>query len=156
MKTKKISAILLATTLSFAGISYAMAGNHQESKNGQDCNNQSGEMKQGRHNCKIKHQRMGFSKLDLSDAQKQQMQEIMSAAKEENKGTRGAHKAEMQMLMSSETFDEAKAKELINNQQVQKAEKHLKMMKAKHQMFQLLTDEQKTQYSELKSQRHNR
>ena len=156
MKTKKISAILVATTLSFAGISYAMAANHQDDNNEQGCKHKSGEMKQGKHHGKMKHQRMAFSQLDLTDTQKQEMHDIMKAAKAANKEEKSAQRAEMQALMSNETFNEEKAKALINSKQLQKAQKHLVMMQTKHQMYQLLTDEQKAQYSELKKQRHNR
>lgn len=160
MKTKTIGTLLLATTLSVAGISYAVAGNNQGMKNQQDCT-MSEKGKSGKHHGKMKHKQMGFAQLDLSDQQKQEMKTIMSSSKKQNKrqksdSERLAHQAEMQALMHSETFDEEKAKALISKKQSKKGERKLAMLKAKHQMFQLLTDEQKVQYTELKMKQKNR
>ena len=181
MKNKKISAIILATTLSFAGVSYAVAGNQQGMKHNQNCKNQSGEMKDNQYcsnqssgmknkqNGKNQfgsmkkgnrhgnnHQKMAFSQLDLNADQKQIIDDIMAGAKAENQKSRVAHRASMQAIMNNATFDEDAAKALMSQQQVQKEEKRLTMMEAKHQAFQLLTDEQKTQYNELKVKRQNR
>ncbi|WP_413699568.1 Spy/CpxP family protein refolding chaperone [Psychromonas sp. KJ10-10] len=188
MENKTISAIILATTLSFAGASYAVADNQQGMKNNQNCVNQSeqmkdnqncnkqaGEMKKkhgdkhkfakkgkGKHNGKHqgkRNQKMAFAKLDLSAEQKQQINEIMSAVKTEKQNARLAYRASMQVLMVNETFDVDAAKSLMTAQQAQKEESRLAMMKAKHQAFQLLTDEQKAKYNELKEKgkkRHKR
>jgi periplasmic protein CpxP/Spy len=150
MKNKKITAIIVATTISFAGISYAVADKHQEKKQRHGCNNQMGKMKHA------KQQRMMLSKLNLTESQNQTVQEIMSVTQEGNKETNLAHKVSMQALMNDEIFNEEKATELINNQEEQKAKKHLAMIKVKHQIFQILTEEQKTQYNELKTQRQHR
>ena len=180
MQNKTIRTLILATTLSIAGVSYAVAANQQGMKNNQNCANQSeqmkdnqqcknksGAMEKGQHHGKNhankqgkkhgKHnQEMGFSRLDLTAEQKQQIDDIMATAKAENQESMLAQRASMQALMSNETFDKDVARILMNQQEVQKAEKRLTMMKAKHQAFQLLTDEQKTQYSELKANRQNR
>ena len=89
------------------------------------------------------------------------MQAIMTDAKDQNRYQRSdserlAHQAEMQALMHSESFDEQQAQALISEQHLQNSQRRLEMLKAKHQMYQLLTDEQKTQYSELRMQRQNR
>jgi protein CpxP len=159
MKSTKIGVILLATSLSFVGVSYALAGNQQGMKNSQGYNNKSGEMRQGKCHGK-KQQGMMFSELDLTLDQKQQMREIINSVKANNKDAmrevRSAHRAEMQTIINDPNFDEVKATELISQQQLQNAEQRLEMIKAKHQAFQLLTDEQKTQYGELRAQRQNR
>tara|TARA_R110001583_G_scaffold7720_9_gene37948 strand:+ start:36730 stop:37293 length:564 start_codon:yes stop_codon:yes gene_type:complete len=184
MNNKHISAIILATTLSFGGTSYAMAESQQGMKNGQNCatemqNNEnkcdvkSDDMQKAKHHNKKhqgknhdqkrqgkhqgKHQQnMEFAKLDLTDTQKQAMRDIMKAMKDSNKSSKASHHTEMKALMSNETFNAEKATELISQQQVQKAEKRLAMMKAKHDMYQLLTDDQKAKYDELKGKRQNR
>jgi len=157
---KKTSAILLATTLSFAGISYAVAADQTGTTTQQNCKQQSSEMGQGKHHWKKKNKGMGFSKLDLTDTQKQEIREIMQSVKGDNKGQKSeskmAHRASMQALISSDSFDEEAAKTLISVQQEEKAEKQLAMLKAKNQAFQLLTEEQKVKYSELKAQGKNR
>ncbi|WP_022943205.1 Spy/CpxP family protein refolding chaperone [Psychromonas hadalis] len=157
MKTTTIGTILLATTLTFAGISYAVAGNSHMNKGQQGCNNMFGESGQSMGNGAMKHRGMGFAQLDLTDVQKQEMQAIMAFSKGKNRmsdADRATRQAEMQALMYSETFDEQKAKALISQKQSKHSERKLAMLKNKHQMFQLLTDEQKTQYSELRMQ-HN-
>ena len=110
---------------------------------------------------KMAHRGMGFAQLDLTDSQKQQMLTIMTSSKGNNQNRmsdeeRATRQAEMQALMYSDPFDEDQAKALISQHQSKMVENRLEMMKAKHQAFQLLTDEQKTQYGELKAQRQNR
>lgn len=180
MNNKHISAIILATTLSFGASSFAMAESQQGMKNGQacqttdasNCDMKSGEMKKGKHHgnkySKKDHgkkqgkqnrgnqQHMRFAKLDLTDTQKQAMRDIMKTAKESNKASQTAHRAAMNALMSNATFDAEQATKLISEQRVQKSEQRLAMMKAKHDMYQLLSDDQKAKYDELKTKRQNR
>lgn len=160
MKTKTIGTILLATTLSIAGMTYAVAESQQGMKGKQDCSMMS-ENGKGKHHGKNKHRQMGFAQLDLSDQQKQEMKSIMSSQKakhkeQKNDQQRAADKAEMQALMQADTFDTEKASALIAKHQEKSNERKLSMLETKHQMFQLLTDEQKTQYSELKMKHHKR
>lgn len=172
MKTKTIGTLILATTLSLGGISYAVAGN-QNGMGKQGCVNDQqnctmmnedgrGKNKGGKHHKgKGKNKQQGFQKLNLTDQQKQEMKTIMTSQKAQNKNRktdaeRLAQRAEMQALMSAETFDEEKAKALISNQQSKNSERRLANMKAKHEMYQLLTDEQKAEFAEMQMQRKNR
>jgi len=164
MKTKTIGTLILATTLSLGGLSYAVAGNQDGMQNGQNCTmmqeDGKGKNKGGKHH-KGKKRDMGFEKLNLTDQQKEDMKTIMSAQKTERKdrktdAERLAQRAEMQALMQAETFDEAKAKELIENKQAKNTEQRLAKMKAKHEMYQLLTDEQKAEFAEMQMKRQNR
>lgn len=175
MKNKTIGTLILATTLTFGGLSYAVAANQDGMKNGQqngeNCTmmtedgrgqNKGGKHKgHGKHKGKGNSQQMGFEKLDLTDQQKVEMKTLMSSQKENKRvqktdAERLAQQAEMQALMQAETFDEAKAEELISNQQSQRNESKLEKMKAKHEMYQLLTDEQKAEFAEMQMQRKNR
>jgi len=159
MKTKNIAILVLASSLTFVGISSATASDPQ-SKDKMGCKNQTSEMHHGKQHGKMKHKGMDFSQLDLSDDQKQQMREIRKVTKEQHKGknkeNRAEHQAEMLALMSEDSFNEDRAKVLINEQLSKSSEKRLSMLKAKHEMYQLLTDEQKQQYSELKKEHHKR
>ena len=85
MKTKNIATILLATSLTFSGISSAAASDHQ-SKDKMGYKNQSSEMHHGKQQGKMKPKRMDFAQLDLTNDQKQQMREIRKTAKEQHKG----------------------------------------------------------------------
>ena len=60
------------------------------------------------------------------------------------------------VLMQADMFDAGKAATLIKKQQTKATERKLALLEARYQMFQILTDEQKTQYSELKKQHHKR
>ena len=173
MKTKTIATLVLATTLSLGGLSYAVAADQVGMQNGQknaqnctmvkedgSCKQQGGKHK-GKGKGKGKNKQMMFAKLDLTEQQKTDMKTIMSAQKAEKKGQRSdadrlAQRAEMQALMSAETFDETKAKSLIEAQEAKKSERKLSMLKAKHEMFQLLTDEQKAEFAEMQMKRQNR
>jgi len=164
MKHKKINTIILATALTVAGITHAattstepVVADAQESsvikEGGHDKHHG------GKHHGDHKQKKMNFKNLDLSDAQKQQMKTIMTSYKEASKTLKEAHKAEMKALMQSATFDEAKAKQLISQREAQRADQKLDMLKMKHEMYQVLTDEQKAQYDERqmkKMKRHNR
>lgn len=168
---KTITSLVLATTLSLGGLSYATAANQDGMQNGQknaqDCvmvkQDGKGKHQGGKHKGKNKGQnkQMEFAKLNLTDQQKAEMKTIMSAQKGEKKGQktdaeRLAQRAEMQALMNTEVFDEAKAKSIIDAQEIKKSERKLAMLKAKHEMYQLLTDEQKAEFAEMQMKRQTR
>lgn len=165
MKTKTIGTLILATTLTFGGLSYAVAANQDGMNKAQDCTMMKedgrGKNKGGKHKGKGKNMQMGFQKLDLTEQQKQEMKTIMTSLKAEKKQQktneeRLAQRAEMQALMAAENFDEAKAKEIISAKQVKRSEQQLAKMNAKHKMYQLLTDEQKAEFAEMQMKRQNR
>jgi protein CpxP len=59
----------------------------------------------------------------------------------------------MQALMESETFDDKMAKEMIERHQLQMSESKLTMLKTRHQMYQLLSDEQKEEFRNMQQSR---
>jgi len=154
MKTSKITAILLTTTLAFAGFSYA-AGNMHHSMMGGQYNNLSGDMVMGMHQGRMGGMGMGmgmmqmnFSQLDLTEQQRKDMQEIIASSQGGNvdmMANMQAHHAGMQALMESETFDENTARMLIDSHHSQMSESRLIMLKTRHQLYQVLSDEQKEQ-----------
>ena len=151
MKHKTINTIILATALSVAGLTHAVAASDETNAT----ETQTYIMKedgQGKHRNKNDMRKMGFKKLNLTDEQKAEMKAIMASHREANKETKLAHKAEMKALMEDPAFDEEKAQALINQREAQRADKQLSMLKLKHQMFQVLTDEQKAKYEELQMQ----
>ena len=86
------------------------------------------------------------------------MKTIMSAQKGQKRmqktdAERAAHRAEMQALMSADSFDEAKAKTLISAQQSNMSERMLAKMKTRYEMYQILTDDQKAQFAEMQMKR---
>lgn len=95
-----------------------------------------------------------FRGLDLTDEQKTQIRDLMKAHKEERKAQRedkdeagrAAHHEKMQALMSAERFDEAAAKALLAERQAKGEARALDAMKLQHQIYQLLTPEQKAKF----------
>ncbi|QWL02892.1 Spy/CpxP family protein refolding chaperone, partial [Shewanella indica] len=75
----------------------------------------------------------GLRGLDLTDAQKTEIQALMeqhrSSMSRPDKETRAAHRAEMQALMTSGNFDEAKAKKIIEQRQQVREQHMLERMK---------------------------
>jgi len=169
MKHKTINTIILATALSVAGLTHAVASNTESAtattqdtiiiqEDGRDKQrdgkHRGDKQRGGKH-----HGKMMFKKLDLSDAQKEQMKTIMTAHKEANKESRSEYKANMKALMDAPAFDEEQAQTLIAEREAQRADKELSMLKMKHEMYQVLTDEQKVKYDQRetrKMQRENR
>ena len=99
-----------------------------------------GKYKGGKHKGKGKgknrgqNQQMGFEKLNLTDEQKAEMKTIMSSQKGQKRvqktdTERLAQQAGMQTLMQAGTFDEAKAEELISEQQSKRNSNELEKMK---------------------------
>ena len=156
MKTKTITAILIATALTFVGTSYA-----QQSTKGAQHHNMSGGMMGMQHKGQMGHMNMGgmpmsFSQLNLTEQQQQKMQAMMASSQGQNTGWMAnmqAHHAEMQALMESETFDDNMAKEMIERHQLQMSESRLTMLKTRHQMYQLLSDEQKEEFRNMQQSR---
>lgn len=99
-----------------------------------------------------------MSKLDLTDEQKQQVKDIQSAKKEQMKtlmaeqGDKKANREQFTALIQAETFDENAFKLLQQEKAEQQEKAGLISAKSMHQMFQLLTAEQKQQLAELKQQ----
>ncbi|MFC0118015.1 Spy/CpxP family protein refolding chaperone [Pseudoalteromonas xiamenensis] len=91
-------------------------------------------------------------KLGLSDEQKAQIKKIF----EDNKtvrdslgGDRRVHAEQFKALMNSPTFDEAKARAILEGEQSERLEMHIQQLKARHQVLQVLTQEQRDKLQEL-------
>lgn len=84
--------------------------------------------------------------LNLTDEQRAQMQTLHQSIKTENQEARLAHQAEMEKFFNNPTFDENKAKELIEKNKDQNS---MRKMKYRHAMYQILTPDQRAQHSQL-------
>ncbi|WNC68427.1 Spy/CpxP family protein refolding chaperone [Thalassotalea nanhaiensis] len=99
-----------------------------------------------------------MSKLDLTEEQQQQVKDIQLAKKEQmqalmaEKGDRKANKEEFTALIQAETFDENAFILLQQEKAEHQAKSSLISAKSMHQMYQLLTVEQKEKLAELKQQ----
>lgn len=94
-----------------------------------------------------KHGGMGvLKKLDLTEAQQTQVNEIMSKQRTEMKaamGDRRAHRDEMKTLVEQDTFDAAKADQLIAQQQEKERAVKVNMLRTQHEIYKVLTPEQR-------------
>lgn len=93
-----------------------------------------------------------FEGLDLTDAQKADIKKLFAeqrAARSDDKPSkeeRSAHRAEMQALITSATFDEAQAKALMSAQQEKRQAQAIERMKMQNQIYNLLTPEQQAKF----------
>ncbi|PIW61726.1 MAG: hypothetical protein COW15_07070 [Shewanella sp. CG12_big_fil_rev_8_21_14_0_65_47_15] len=93
-----------------------------------------------------------FEGLDLTDAQKADIKQLFAeqrATRSEDRPTkeqRLAHRAEMQALITSATFDETQAKAMLSAQQEKRQEHAIERMKVQNQIYNLLTPEQQAKF----------
>ncbi|MCM2681052.1 Spy/CpxP family protein refolding chaperone [Echinimonas agarilytica] len=98
--------------------------------------------------------RQVFKSLDLTDAQKTELQKVKETFKaerpekgqEERQSQRETHKAEMKQLMQQSSFDEVQAQQIIEQRAEKHQQKALTRMKMHHAMMQVLTPEQQEQF----------
>jgi Spy/CpxP family protein refolding chaperone len=173
MKTK-LSTIALTIALSLGLASVTYASSHQPkmeettqtqmqqkgNMNGNgNCNMQQkrGMMHKGMHNGMKGGMKGGmrgiFSQLDLSAEQKSEIQAIMQNAHPKEMlmtpEMRDEKHAKMMALMSAPEFDKKTATEMLNAHHEKKMERKLTMMQARHDAYQVLTDDQKEQVKKI-------
>lgn len=102
--------------------------------------------------------------LDLTDAQKTQLQEMREAGKKEMKAAfkdnfearhaeKQAQHAKVQQLVLADNFDQVAANELAKSMVEQQTERKVKMLEKQHKMLSILTPEQKAKFVELQQER---
>ncbi|MCL1112120.1 Spy/CpxP family protein refolding chaperone [Shewanella basaltis] len=142
---------LVASSALLAGQLYAVDSADAKVKTEQTC-------KKGnkRHGPQDGMQRM-LRKLDLTDAQKEQVNAIVEKykadrperpTKEQREAQREAQRTEMLALVTSASFDEAKATEMAEAQHQKKLQGMLSHLKMQNEIYQLLTPEQQVQFQE--------
>lgn len=109
------------------------------------------------------HHRGGFErlaeKLDLTDAQKEQVKQITEASRAKIKPLMEsvrANRQKMETLTANGQFDEAQIQTVAQEQGAISAQLIVEKERAKWQIFQILTDEQKAQAAQLKEQMKER
>ena len=86
------------------------------------------------------HQDMMFKDLNLTDAQKQQIREIM-------KGPPLEERRAMHDIIASDTFDKVKAEAQIAKMEEQRKANMLAHMETQNKIYNILTPEQKKQFN---------
>ncbi len=152
MKSAKkliLAAVVLPLTLGAAG-AFAYGGKDQH--------------KGPRGECGSGMERGIMRNMNLTDAQKDQLQSFRDANRAEMQGKnaadrearmaeRQAYHAKMQALVLADNFDEAQANELAKEMVEKQTERRVRMLERKHQMLSVLTPEQKAEFVKLQNER---
>ncbi|ELV0528564.1 ATP-independent periplasmic protein-refolding chaperone [Salmonella enterica] len=93
------------------------------------------------------HHDMMFKNLNLTDAQKQQIRDIMKAQREQMKRPLLEERRSMHDIIASDTFDKAKAEAQITKMEAQRKANMLAHMETQNKIYNVLTPEQKKQYN---------
>lgn len=97
-----------------------------------------------------------LEQLNLTDAQKEQITQIQTAARESSKEnfdkTRAADE-QLRTMVESGTFDEAQARTILNAKAQAMVENDINRLRSDAAIFKILTTEQKAQLEQLKQQR---
>ena len=89
------------------------------------------------------HHEMMFKDLNLTDAQKQQVREIMKGQRDQMKRPPVEERREMHELETSDSFDKAKAEAQIAKMFAQRKTQLLIRMETQNKIYNILTPEQK-------------
>lgn len=141
MKKFNLLALVLSSVLVAATSSAVLAGDHQP-----------------RHGVHMFADGKMFKELDLTDAQKTQVDALLKTHREKmlNKAERYAMHEELQSVLNSDTFDEAGVRVILEKQQAKKLEQEVARLKLQHQIRALLTPEQKAKLDERKAKMRER
>ncbi|ECE5857040.1 ATP-independent periplasmic protein-refolding chaperone Spy [Salmonella enterica] len=93
------------------------------------------------------HHDMMFKNLNLTDAQKQQIRDIMKAQREQMRRPLLEERRAMHDIIASDTFDKAKAEAQITKMEAQRKANMLAHMETQNKIYNVLTPEQKKQYN---------
>ena len=93
------------------------------------------------------HHDMMFKNLNLTDAQKQQIRDIMKAQREQMKRPLLEERRAMHDIIASDTFEKAKAEAQITKMEAQRKANMLAHMETQNKIYNVLTPEQKKQYN---------
>lgn len=93
------------------------------------------------------HHDMMFKNLNLTDAQKQQIRDIIKAQREQMKRPLLEERRAMHDIIASDTFDKAKAEAQITKMEAQRKANMLAHMETQNIIYNVLTPEQKKQYN---------
>ncbi|EEG5680411.1 ATP-independent periplasmic protein-refolding chaperone [Salmonella enterica] len=93
------------------------------------------------------HHDMMFKNLNLTDAQTQQIRDIMKAQREQMKRPLLEERRAMHDIIASDTFDKAKAEAQITKMEAQRKANMLAHMETQNKIYNVLTPEQKKQYN---------
>lgn len=140
---RKLTAIVMATTLALGAVNLAHAADTATPATQPDAAKMQPHHKGGPG----MHHDMMFKDLNLTDAQKQQIREIMKVQRENMKRPTLDDRRAMHSLVASDTFDRAKAEETVNKMAEQHKVMMLSRMETQNKIYNILTPDQKKQFN---------
>lgn len=93
------------------------------------------------------HEMMMFKDLNLTDAQKQQIRDIMKSQRDQMKRPPLEERRAMHDIIASDSFDKAKAEAQIDKMAEQHKARMLAHMETQNKIYNILTPEQKKQFN---------
>ncbi|ANI83373.1 ATP-independent periplasmic protein-refolding chaperone Spy [Kosakonia oryzae] len=136
---RKLTALFVASTLAFGAAGLAHADDTTAAP-------ADGKPMMMHHKGKGPHDMM-FRGLNLTDAQKQQIREIMKSQRDEMKRPRVEEMRAMHDIITSDSFDKAKAEAQIAKMEEQHKAGMLRHMETQNKIYNILTPEQKKQFN---------
>ncbi|MCZ4058596.1 ATP-independent periplasmic protein-refolding chaperone Spy [Pantoea sp. LMR881] len=139
---RKLTSLFLASTLAFGAASavHAAADNLTPPPAGSE---------KPMHKPPMRHHGMDmmFKGLNLTDAQKGQMREIMKESRKDMKRPSLEERRANHAIIASDRFDTAKAEAQAEKMTANAKENAVKMMETQNKLYNVLTPEQKKQYN---------
>ena len=141
---RKFTALFVASTLALGATSMAFAADTETTTaaptEGKMMMHHKG--KPGMH-----HEMMMFKDLNLTDAQKQQIRDIMKSQRDQMKRPPLEERRAMHDIIASDSFDKAKAEAQIDKMAEQHKARMLAHMETQNKIYNILTPEQKKQFN---------
>lgn len=143
----KTSLFALTSLITLSMASTSAMAEHHRGFHGEQQSHHGKSMNQG-YGCKMLNKGM-LNQLNLTPEQKQKIKQIRQEQHKNhqtadvNKETRQAYHQKMHQLISAKDFDTAQAKQLIADKQSYHAQRMLNHLQIQHQIYSLLTGEQK-------------
>lgn len=100
-----------------------------------------------------------FDELNLTDEQKAQIENLQSEAKAATDAAFEkirSYDEQLQTIISAESFDEAAARQILNEKSQTEIELQIDRLKTENAVKSILNDEQKAQYDQMKKPRRDR
>ena len=139
---RKLTALFVASTLALGATSMAFAADTATTTAAPT------EGKMMHHKGKPgMHHDMMFKDLNLTDAQKQQVRDIMKSQRDQMKRPPLEERRAMHDIIASDSFDKAKAEAQIDKMAEQHKARMLAHMETQNKLYNILTPEQKKQFN---------
>lgn len=140
---RKFTALFVASTLALGATSMAFAADTATTTAAPA----EGKMMMHHKGPGMHNEMMMFKGLNLTDAQKQQIRDIMKSQRDQMKRPPLEERRAMHDIIASDTFDKAKAEAQIDKMAEQHKARMLAHMETQNKIYNILTPEQKKQFN---------